>query len=125
MRRQGGARARPPRESEHCRGGPARRSTGTLRATHSRQDAMLPTLQAAPRSTQFSFRPRLTTRNDPTRPTRTYSCEPLPLRRPELGPALAAFAEGKLSGAGEYVAARLGVYDAVIVADNGAEVAAF
>jgi hypothetical protein len=47
------------------------------------------------------------------------------LRRPELGLALAVFAEGKLPGAGEYVAGRLGVYDSVIVAANGAKIAAF
>jgi hypothetical protein len=58
-------------------------------------------------------------------PSRSFSCERLPLRRPELGPALAAFAEGKLPGAGKYVSGRLGVYDAVVVATNDEGIAAF
>lgn len=55
----------------------------------------------------------------------TFFREPLPLRRPQLGAALTAFAEGKLPGAGKYVTSRLGAYDAVIVAANGTEIAAF
>jgi hypothetical protein len=71
----------------------------------------------ASRSTRPSLRPRLE--------ALSFSTEPLPLRPPELGPALAAFAEGKLPGAGEYVASRLGAYDAVIVAANDDRIAAF
>src|SRR5947209_6779942 len=63
--------------------------------------------------------------HNPRLDTRSFSCEQFPLRRPELGPALAAFAEGELPGAGEYVAGRLGVYDAVIVAANEQGIAAF
>jgi hypothetical protein len=47
------------------------------------------------------------------------------LCRPDLGRALAAFAERRLPGAGEYVASRLGVYNAVIVAANDEGIAAF
>jgi hypothetical protein len=61
----------------------------------------------------------------PSLPALTFSCAPLPLRRPELGSALAAFAEGKLPGAGAYVAGRLTVYDAVIFAANDERIAAF
>jgi hypothetical protein len=57
-------------------------------------------------------------------PTLTFSCEPLPLRRPELGPTLAAFAEGRFLGASEDVAGQLGVYDAVLVAADCARAAA-
>jgi hypothetical protein len=42
-----------------------------------------------------------------------------------LGPALAAFAEGKLPGAGAYVTGRLRVYDAVIFATRDERIAAF
>jgi hypothetical protein len=42
-----------------------------------------------------------------------------------LGPALAAFAEGKLPGAGAYVTDRLRVYDAVIFAAHDERSAAF
>jgi hypothetical protein len=74
---------------------------------------------------RLSHLPRQQTPENRTTPTRTFFYEPLPLRRRELGLVLAAFAEDKLPGAGEYVADRLGVYDGVIVAAESKRIAAF